>query len=171
MRGWENVTLADVERRAAKSPPDKAKPQKYRAEPCIVTPDGTLFTTHDIATAEVAAGLTSLRCPLKFRAERCGINGRWFASMKEGKRYLELKMLERSGDIADLRCQVEYDLTVRSIVDGRAHTVGRWTADFTYHRAGELVVEDTKSKATRTQTYRLRKKMFQAIYGLTILET
>lgn len=170
MRGWENVTLADVERRAAKPPPDKAKPQKYRAEPCIVTADGTLFTANDIAAVELAHTIPPVGT-LEARARRCDIHGRWFASMKEGKRYLELKMLERSGDIADLRCQVEYDLTVISIIDHRPHCVGHWTADFTYHRAGQIVVEDTKSKATRTQTYRLRKKMFQAIYGLQILET
>lgn len=174
MRGWERVTPTDIARLGAQPKPAQALKQtrqKYRAEPCIVTPDGTLFTTADIATAEVAAGLPARHEPLKFRAERCGLRGRWFASLKEGRRYLELTLLERAGAIQDLHCQVGFDLTVVSTVDGRAHYVGKWTADFEYRRDGKRVVEDTKSTATRTEAYQLRKKIFQALYGLEILET
>ena len=90
---------------------------------------------------------------------------------KEARRYLELALLQASGVITDLRTQVAFDLTVVSAVDGCVHRVGTWTADFDYRRDGRRVIEDTKSPATRTEAYQLRKKMFQAQYGLTILET
>jgi hypothetical protein len=177
MRGWEGVTLADLERLAARgcraqaAVDEKTKPQKYRAEPCIVAPDGTLFTTLDILNAELAANVPVSTGTLQERAARCGITGHWFASMKEGRRYLELKELERLGDIRDLRCQVEYDLSVLSKIDQREHVIGRWVCDFQYHRGGELVTEDTKSKVTKTPLYRRSKKHFETQYGLRILET
>src|SRR5262245_30294290 len=105
MRGWENVTLADVERidrgRKAQAAVHTPKRQKYRAEPCIVTADGTLFITADIQTAELNSHLIIGTGTLQERAARLGIHGKWFASMKEGKRYLELCMLERAGAIRD----------------------------------------------------------------------
>lgn len=176
MRGWERVTLTDLAHRdaarvAAKAPPSRT--HKFLAEPCIVTADGTLFTTTDIHTAEFATGHPLIGTgTLQDRAARSGIAGTWFASTKEGTRYLQLRMLERTGAITDLRCQVEYDLLVVSKVDGTAHTVAKWTCDFQYHRGVELLVEDVKSVATRKlPTYRLKRKMFEAIYGLRILET
>jgi|SRR5215471_2172068 len=176
MRGWERVTPTDLARfvdrgRRAQSAVNKlTKPHKYRAEPCIVAPDGTLFTTSDIVTAETARTIPPIG-PLLERAAALGINGRWFASKKEGLRYLELTALERAGAISELRCQVEFDLTVVSDIDGQRRVVGRWTADFVYRREGWPVVEDTKSKATRTEAYQLRKKIFEAQYGMKILET
>jgi hypothetical protein len=173
MRGWERVTLADLARlQSTPAPPDAPpkKPPKYRAEPCIVTADGTLFTAADVYLVEIARNVP-VNGTLQARAARCGIVGEWFASTKEGKRYLELRMLERSGVVTELRWQVTFDLTVVSKVDGLEHAVGTWTADFVYRRQGERIIEDTKSKATRTQTYRLRKKIFETQYGLRILET
>src|SRR5215510_4358350 len=160
MRGWERVTPTDLTRLAAKKRPAEALKQrhKFHAEPCIVTVDGTLFTTSDIVTAEAAHGIPPIG-PLLERAARVRINGRWFASKKEGLRYLELRALERAGAISELRCQVEFDLTVVSDIDGQRRVVGRWTADFVYRRDGWPVVEDTKSKATRTEAYQLRKKI------------
>jgi len=178
MRGWEGVTLADLERFAARgrraqtAVTEKTKPQKYRSEPCIVTADGTLFTTADLITAELTASHSVIASgTLVERAARLGIHGQWFASMKEGHRYLELKALERAGEIRELRCQVGYDLSVLSKIDQREHVIGRWVCDFQYYRGLELVTEDTKSKVTKTPLYRRSKKHFETQYGLRILET
>lgn len=175
MRGWEHVTPADLARRAAKPTLAKATlrhegRQKFHAEPCIVTTDGTLFTTTEIHTAELATGnpLTGTGT-LHDRAARSGISGTWFASTKEGRRYLELRALERHGDITDLRCQVAFDLYVISRVDGLQHTIGKWIADFVYRRAGEMVTEDTKG--VKTPLYKRSRRHFEALYGLRILET
>ena len=50
--------------------------------------------------------------------------------------------------------------------------VGRFTADFRYLEPGRgLVIEDVKGEPTRKgEAYRLRKKLFEAIYGLTVTE-
>ena len=50
----------------------------------------------------------------------------------------------------------------------------RYRADFTYYRDTggnwEYVVEDVKSKPTRTKTYMMKKKMMADRLGLTITE-
>jgi len=170
VRGWERVTPTDLARLAApKQRPAEAR-QKYRAEPCIVTPDGTLFTAADITTAEFAQQRIGTGT-LKERAARCAIVGLWFASTKEGRRYLELKRLEQAKAISDLQCQVEYDLTVVSIVDGRTHVVGKWIADFVYRRAGEVAFVTEDTKGVKTKLYRRSRRHFEAQYGMPILET
>ena len=50
----------------------------------------------------------------------------------------------------------------------------RYLADFTYYRfdgsAWQYVVEDVKSRATRTETYRIKRKLMAERLGLTITE-
>jgi len=171
-RGWEGVTPTDIRRRL---PPGqqhapRAGRSKFRAEPCVVTDGHTLYTQTDIYTAELAT-----RSPLigtgrlVDRAARAGISGQWFASTKEGLRYIQLKTFERTGAISELRLQVPYDLTVVCERDGRHQVIGKWIADFVYHRDGALVTEDTKGM--KTPLYLRSKKHFQVQYGLPILET
>jgi len=172
--GWQGVTLTEIAQmqraRTVPSRPAPARAQKYRAEPCIVTADGTLFTTTEIHTAEAATKNPLVGTgTLAERAVRCGIVGQWFASTKEGKRFLELRALERSGTITELRLQAPFDLTVVSTTDGQARAIGKWIADFVYRRDGALVTEDTKG--CKTPLYLRSKKHFQAQYGLPILET
>src|SRR5262245_32225370 len=176
MRGWERVTQTDLTRLAAKKRPAEALKQRHKffAEPCIVTADLTLFTKTDIEAVELSKQFPPIG-PLLERAARCGINGRWFASKKEGLRYIQLRTFERAGLITNLECQVEYTLTVVSLVDGTVHKVGKFTLDFVYHRDGTLVHEDTKGgdrrKGPRTEAYQLRKRIFEAQYGWRVLET
>lgn len=47
-----------------------------------------------------------------------------------------------------------------------------YTADFVYHEAGKLVVEDVKSDITRKEKdYVLRRKLMLHVHGIRILET
>jgi len=88
-----------------------------------------------------------------------------FASKREANRYFELKILQRVGDITDLKCQPRFPLVVRGT------KVCTYVADFSYrNKAGELVVEDVKSKPTMTPAYRIKKKLLLAIEGITITE-
>jgi hypothetical protein len=94
-------------------------------------------------------------------------DGKYFQSTKERDRYITLRMLENSGLIKNLQCQVEFILEV----EGKK--VCSYFADFTYEAVigGKMVVEDTKSKATRRlAVYRLKKKLMHACYGITIKE-
>ncbi len=56
-----------------------------------------------------------LSCPAKkhkYHAKKIQIDGIWFDSTKEGKRYSALKNLERAGEITRLVTQKRYPLAV-----------------------------------------------------------
>lgn len=102
----------------------------------------------------------------KFNARRTEVDGITFDSKAESRRYSELKLLERSGEIHQLRTQVKYPLCVNG------HNIATYIADFEYRTRGlvnELIVEDCKG--VKTPVYRLKKKLVLAIYGINILET
>lgn len=147
---------------------------KYQAVPCIVTTNGTLFPKPDIEQAEAAAGTPLAGTgSLVMRASRVGIFGRWFGSLKEGRRYVDLMQLEKAAQISELELQVPFELSVTR-PDGEIVRLGEYRADFTYRDMQaarvvvEKIVEDTKGM--RTPLYRWKKAHFEAQYGLTILE-
>lgn len=102
----------------------------------------------------------------KYGAKSCEVDGIKFASQAEGKRYGELRLLERAGQIRDLKVHVEYPL----IVNGEK--VGKYTCDSEYIETGpkgdELVTEDVKGRAARD--WALRKRLFAALYGRKVRE-
>jgi hypothetical protein len=102
----------------------------------------------------------------KFGAKKVEVDGVCFDSMREGQRFRELKILERIGAIKNLKLQPEFPL----IVNGKK--VCSYVADFSFWdaRFGESVIEDVKSKATKTPLYQLKKKLFEALYERTITE-
>ena len=123
----------------------------------------------------------------KYNATKVEIDGHKFDSKHEANRYLELKSLERAGEISDLRLQVEYELIPNQYTtEERYGKNGRrlkdkeillerkccYVADFVYtdNRTGETVVEDTKSEATRTPEYIIKRKLLLAKYGIRIRE-
>lgn len=91
------------------------------------------------------------------------VDGHAFASRAEARRYAELKMLERGGQIRELRLQVPFPVEI----NGRR--ICKYIADFTYLDAAGPIIEDVKGY--RTDIYRLKKKLVEALYGLKILET
>lgn len=103
----------------------------------------------------------------KFNAlVRC-LDGVNFGSGKELRRWLELQYLQQAGEIHDLVAHPVYPL----IINGRR--VGRFTPDSRYvTRAGVITIEEVKGgKATKTEAYSLRKRVFEALYApLTITE-
>lgn len=123
----------------------------------------------------------------KFGAVPTMVDGIRFASKKEARRYGELKLLERTGEIRKLRRQPRYALCslviegadVRDLHAGtptpRRRVVCEYVADFEFeerrdgHPEGwRVVVED--AKGMRTDVYRLKSKWFEAQYGVTIRE-
>lgn len=111
----------------------------------------------------------------KYRAEPTMLDGIRFASRKESRRYAELRLLENAGAIQNLELQPRFPIMVAELWhDGPPCFVncGVYTADFRYVdvERGAVVVEDTKSDATKTEAYRLRKRLIEAIYGIKISE-
>jgi hypothetical protein len=99
----------------------------------------------------------------KYNAKAVVIDGQRFDSTFEGKRYSQLKMLERLKEIRDLRLQVTYPLIVNDVA------IASYVADFVYISEGSEVVEDAKGYLT--PVYKLKKKLMKAIYDIDIFET
>ena len=79
-----------------------------------------------------------------------------FDSKRELSRYIVLEQLLNSNQISDLVIHPLFPL----MVNGKK--IGRYTADFKYvNKEGVTVIEDVKSKATKTRDYRLRKKILE----------
>ena len=105
----------------------------------------------------------------KYHAQPLVLDNIRFASTKEAHRYQELKLLERAGQIFNLRLQPRYELRV-PLENGSTFQVGAYVADFAYWDLPkrQVVVEDVKG--FKTPLYRWKKKHVEAQYGVQILE-
>jgi hypothetical protein len=78
--------------------------------------------------------------------------GVFYGSKSEAVRHEELLLLERAGQIRNLRRQVGYELapSVKLTFRDKRQPALRYTADFVYEdcETGETVVEDVKSQGT-----------------------
>lgn len=107
----------------------------------------------------------------KFRNKKTVIDGIRFDSKLEARRYIELQMLEKAGEISDLLIQPEYVLQPLFRKNGKTYRKIVYRADFSYYdkRQGKYIVEDTKG--FQTDVYRLKKKLFEYRYpDLEIVE-
>lgn len=104
----------------------------------------------------------------KYNANGQRIDGHWFASQSEAKRYEQLKKLVELNKIDNLELQPAYPITHA----GRPITT--YKADFRYitlnelGRSESLVVEDVKGMIT--DVYVIKKKLVEAQYQLKINE-
>ena len=92
-------------------------------------------------------------------------------SQAEAKRWTQLKLLERAGEIKDLQRQVKYVL-IPSQKEGKK-TIERecsYIADFVYTdlRTGQTVVEDTKG--FRTKDYTIKRKLMLWVHKIKVKE-
>ena len=99
----------------------------------------------------------------KYGAVKVVIDGIKFDSKAEGRRYKNLKLLERAGEISELELQPRYDFVINGV------KCGFYKADFRYIEKGKLIVEDVKGM--KTPVYNLKKKLVKAIHGIEIYET
>ena len=80
---------------------------------------------------------------------------------------------EEKGVIQNLQMQVVFVLAekVKFKNEARAKPALRYLADFVYMQDGQQIVEDVKSKATRTKdTYRIKKHLMMSVHGIEITE-
>lgn len=96
--------------------------------------------------------------------KRHEVDGIVFHSPIEARRYTELRLRERLGEISGLERQVPYRFE-----EGGRHCF-TYLADFVYvvTETGETVVEDVKGMPT--DIYRLKKKLVEARFGIEISE-
>jgi len=101
----------------------------------------------------------------KYRNKRVTTPDGTFDSVRELVRWNDLKLLERTGDITDLRRQVQFELIPKIGKNRPTHYV----ADFVYNEGGSTVVED--AKGFRTEVYRLKQKLMRWIHKVEIRES
>lgn len=99
----------------------------------------------------------------KYGAVKTQVDGITFASKKEARRYTELKLLERAGQIRNLELQPRFDFIINGV------NCGFYKADFRYFEGQKRIVEDCKGM--RTPIYALKSKLVRALYNVEILET
>ena len=92
-------------------------------------------------------------------------------SQAEAKRWIQLKLLERAGEIKDLQRQVKY-LLIPTQKDG-GKVIERecsYIADFVYTdvKTGNTVVEDTKG--VRTKDYIIKRKLMLYVHNIKVKE-
>ena len=95
----------------------------------------------------------------KFRAIPTELDGIKFASRKEAKRYIELRLLEKSGELLFFLRQVPFHLPANV----------KYVCDFLCFWKDETVtIEDVKG--IKTSLYILKKKQVEATYPVKIME-
>ena len=95
-----------------------------------------------------------------------------FDSLKEYGRYQELVLMQQAGEISELDIQKEFVLLPKQRTsDGRVVREVKYIADFVYKtKDSDVIVEDVKSPATKTQVYKLKKKLMLYVHGIEIQE-
>ena len=109
----------------------------------------------------------------KFKNQKCNLGGLKFDSKKEAQRYKVLRDMQLDGVISDLECQVSFLLadSVKFESEERRKPALRYIADFTYMQNNILIVEDVKSKHTRSlPTYRIKKHLMMSVHNIEITE-
>lgn len=111
-----------------------------------------------------------------------------FDSQKEARRFDELMIMLKAGQILDLKLQPQFTLQeAYTTPEGVRVRAIRYQADFSYKvrdaeaeeeaeilgfscESWRTVVEDVKSKATKTRVYAIKRKLMHERFGITITE-
>lgn len=97
----------------------------------------------------------------KYKSRRVKIDGIAFASTREGKRYMDLRLLERAGEISMLTCQPKYPIVINDI------PICTVILDFSYiDKSGETIIEDVKGLDMVVS--KLKRKLVKACHGIEV---
>ncbi len=101
------------------------------------------------------------------KVEDAGIT---FDSKAEHKRWQYLVMLEKAGEIKDLKTQVAFELIPAQVApSGKKERPTVYLADFAYTTKKDVyVVEDVKGAVT--PEFRLKRKMMLYVHGIEVQE-
>lgn len=105
----------------------------------------------------------------KYNNRKTTVNGIIFDSDAEARRYRELCLLARAGEITNLKLQPQFTLLEGfKTPDGETVRPTVYRADFSYMENGKLVVEDVKG--VRTEAYKLKYKLMLERHGIRVTE-
>ena len=118
----------------------------------------------------------------KYNTKKVVRDGITFDSAKEARRFGELSLLQRAGEIFDLQTQVKFVLVPAQREPDTTDRRGRLTkgkllerevsyrADFVYKdKDGNTIVED--AKGVRTKDFIIKRKLMLWVHGIQIKET
>lgn len=127
----------------------------------------------------------------KYQNKKITVEGKTFDSIKEYRRFCQLEIMEKAGEISDLKCQVKFVLIPAQREEtGEVYTKGKnkgqpklgkviekecaYIADFTYKQDGKLVVEDVKgyrdAKSAGYAKFIIKRKMMLYFYNIRVQE-
>jgi hypothetical protein len=95
----------------------------------------------------------------KYNAKKTIIDGITFDSKKEARRYCELELLKKAGEVSWFLRQVPFDCG--GGIKYRLDFLIVWTS-------GEVTFEDVKG--FKTATYKMKKKLVESRYPIEITE-
>ena len=97
---------------------------------------------------------------------RTELDGHTFASRAEARRYAELRIMERAGEIAGIELQPRFRLQDSFSYNGKRERPIDYIADFRYRRVADdvTVIEDVKGH--RERVYQLKRKLFLRLFIL-----
>lgn len=113
-----------------------------------------------LSAKEARTLLTKAKRGNKYKAVKVTVDGHVFDSKTEATRFQHLRLLERAGEIRALVAHPKYPL----VVEGEH--ICSYEGDSSYFdvKLGKHVVEDVKSKPTKTDAYKIKRKLFMALF-------
>lgn len=108
----------------------------------------------------------------KYGAIKTTVNGIVFDSKAEARRYSELKLLEREGQISNLELQPSFILapSVKFADSKRAKPALRYVADFAYTDfKGNKIVEDVKGMIM--PVFKIKQHLMLSVHGIDVKVT
>lgn len=95
----------------------------------------------------------------KYKNKKIRQDGHKFDSDKEYRRYVQLRLLERTGKIKNLKCQVPYLLQEGFDLKGKHYRPIKYIVDFKYDdiKRNKVILEDVKG--FKTEVYKIKKKL------------
>ena len=105
---------------------------------------------------------------MKYKSVRTTVGGITFDSKSEARRYSELRLLEREGQISDLELQPSFILapSVRFHDAKRLKPALKYIADFEYMEKGVKIIEDVKGM--QTPAFKIKRHLLKTIHNIDV---
>ena len=98
------------------------------------------------------------------RSKYGNIKTRGFDSRKEERRFRDLNLLQKAGEISNLQTQVTFEVVPKT----EKFRAVKYIADFTYFdKDCNFVVED--SKGMKTQIFIVKQKLMFHVHGIEVI--
>lgn len=106
----------------------------------------------------------------KYHNTKVEYKGIKFDSVREMRHYQLLEYMQKNGEIKDLRLQVPFELIPSYKINNKTVRKCVYVADFTYITTKDDKLHVIDTKGFRTDTYKLKKKLFEYKYGVEVEE-